>query len=122
MPEIPSVVALEPLVLIPGEELVATADLLPLIPQDADGVATETVVDCTALDVTGAGLTVDDAGDVAIANSAISFWVDATSAVHGRKHTITATLKFRPSGAIDSSQDRTRKAFLPVLIREKDIP
>lgn len=122
MPDIPSVVALEPLILIPGEDLVASADLLPLIPKDAAGVATETVVQCTALAVTGSGLTIDDAGDVVVAASAISFWVDATSAVHGRKHMITATLKFRPVGAGDGTQDRTRLAFLPVLIREKDIP
>lgn len=122
MPEIASVEALEPLVLIPGEIVFATAELLPLVPKNSSGVAIETVVECTALTITGSGVTVDDPGDVVVEDESLSFWVDATSATHGQKFKIVATFKARPDGAGDGSQDRTRKAILPVVIREKDIP
>ena len=122
MPDIPSVEALAPLVLIPGEHVFATASLTPLLPKDAAGEPTETVEECTLLTVTGSGLVIDDAGDVVVADTSLSFWVDATSAAHNQRFKIVATFKARPVGAGDGSQDRTRKAILPVVIREKGIP
>jgi hypothetical protein len=122
MPTIPSVEADAPLVLIPGENVVATADLRPLIPKSAAGELLESIVAVTALEREPSGLTIDDAGDAVFDSSSISFWVDATSAAHGASYRITITFETRPAdGPGDGSLDRTRKAVCPVVIRNRNL-
>lgn len=121
MPSIPSVVALAPIVLVPGEDLVATADVRTILPTSDDGALLESVVAVTQIVTAPSGLSVGAANEATFDSSSISFWVEAATAAHGAKYTITITFKTRAAGGpIDGSEDRTRKVVCPIVVREKD--
>lgn len=121
MSSIPSVEALEPLVMVPGEKFVATADVRPLIPKSTAGALLESIVSLVDITSTPSGLTVDTHAQATFDSSTVSLWVDAAAAQHGASYTITITFKTRAAGAGDGSQDRTRKAVCPVVIRSRNL-
>jgi hypothetical protein len=123
MSSIPSVVALAPIVVVPGEKIYPAADVRGLMPNSNTGVELESVVSVVSIAVTpGTGLEVDTAEQASFDSSTISFWIDAAAATHGSSYTITITFKSRAAGGNpDGSDDRIRIAICPVLIRNQDM-
>lgn len=122
MPAVPVVEAIAPIVLVPGEKFVATADLRPLLPTNPAGDLVESIVSVAEVSVSPATpLVVSSAGEAVFDSTSIAVWLDATSTVHHTAFRVRITFTTRAAdGPSDGSEDRTRVALCRVLVRDRD--